>query len=272
MTKILVITDLHIRDQGQSIIDLDPYKKLELALHHALENHADADRIVLMGDLVHSGKVAEYERLKTLLSSVEIPVTFMMGNHDQRDNFRSVFDTVETDPNGFIQAATVIDDLCLITMDTLFGPPFVEYAHFGEYCKQRFEWLEQTLDAHKDKRVLLFAHHPSWDVGFPGMDMIRMKKDKQLKQLLSNYTNIEHLFSGHVHRTISGHWAGHSFSMFKSTCHQVPMDLHSDDLTLSVAEPGAYGIVLAKPDSIIVHTEDFEIALKADGPCADATP
>lgn len=270
MSKFLVLTDLHLRDIGETIIDLDPYEKLEMALNHAITNHGDADQIILMGDLTHSGYVTQYQRLKTLLDPIKIPITFLMGNHDQRDNFRTVFPDALFDENGFAQSATHHNDTCIIAMDTLFGPPFVEYAHFGDYCADRFAWLKATLDANTDKRVLLFAHHPAWDIGFPGMDMIRMKKDAELKSLLSNYTNIEHIFAGHVHRTISGNWAGHSFTMFKGTCHQGPMELVSNDLTLSVPEPGAYGIVLMRPDSVIVHSEDFEIALSADGPCPDA--
>jgi hypothetical protein len=38
------------------------------------------------------------------------------------------------------------------------------------------------------------------------------------------------------------------------------MPFAAEDTTLSVDEPGAYGIVLLRPDGVLVHTEDYEIA------------
>ena len=55
MAKILVMTDLHITPEGQSIIGLDPGQRLADGLAHAARVHPDADRLVLMGDLTHHG-------------------------------------------------------------------------------------------------------------------------------------------------------------------------------------------------------------------------
>lgn len=38
------------------------------------------------------------------------------------------------------------------------------------------------------------------------------------------------------------------------------MPFAAEDTTLSVDEPGAYGIVLLRPDGVLVHTEDYEIS------------
>ena len=38
------------------------------------------------------------------------------------------------------------------------------------------------------------------------------------------------------------------------------MDLASNDSSLSVDEPAAYGIVLLRRDAILVHTEDYELS------------
>ena len=44
--------------------------------------------------------------------------------------------------------------------------------------------------------------------------------------------------------------------MFKSPCHQAPLDFASADSGLSVDEPPGYGVILAGPDGFIVHTAD----------------
>jgi hypothetical protein len=65
-----------------------------------------------------------------------------------------------------------------------------------------------------------------------------------------------HLFCGHVHRTISGSTGGVPWTMFKSTCHQGPLDLVTPDSSLAIDEPGAYGVVLLPPGGVIAHSED----------------
>ena len=59
-----------------------------------------------------------------------------------------------------------------------------------------------------------------------------------------------------MHRTMSGHARGVPYTIFKSPCHQMPMLLGDADSSLSVDEPGAYGILLIHGDGITIHTED----------------
>lgn len=48
--------------------------------------------------------------------------------------------------------------------------------------------------------------------------------------------------------------------MFKSPCHQNPLNLVEQYASMSVDEPGAYGIILFDGVNIIAHTEDYAIA------------
>jgi hypothetical protein len=59
--------------------------------------------------------------------------------------------------------------------------------------------------------------------------------------------------------------------MFKSTCHQAPLDLIRPDSTLSIAEPAAYGLLLLSEGGVIAHNEDIGLNLT---PCSgsDALP
>jgi hypothetical protein len=71
--------------------------------------------------------------------------------------------------------------------------------------------------------------------------------------------NIGYVFAGHVHRTISSSVQGIPMTIFKSTCHQMPMLLGQDGFGHSVDEPGAYGIVLIDDARVVVHFEDFTL-------------
>ncbi|NNK77516.1 MAG: phosphodiesterase [Litoreibacter sp.] len=258
--KLLVFTDLHIVAEGETIIDLEPIARFEEGLAHALANHGDADQIILLGDLTHFGEPAAYQRLAEALGEVDIPVTLMMGNHDRRAAFLEVFPDTPVTAHGHVQEVIELGDTVLITLDTLYGPPYPEGQNSGYLCEDRLAWLEAQLERARDKRVLLFCHHPLCDVGFPGMDAIQLANAADLLKLLTRFRNVAHIFNGHVHRTIHGSAGGIPFTIFKSPCHQMPLDFQGESSALSVDEPGAYGIILLKRSGVIVHSEDFALA------------
>ena len=274
MTKLLALTDIHMKPEGQSIIGIDPFENFKRGLVHALKHHPDAERVILMGDLTSSGTMEEYARVAEIIADCPIPVSLMCGNHDQRDNLIATFPTTPLDPKGFVQDAFVYGTTRVLITDTQFGPPFVSYAHLGQYCAKRFAWLSDQLAQAKaaNQTVALFAHHPPMKVGFAGMDQIRMRDDKKMAETLATADVPVHFLCGHVHRTISGSWHGHGFTVFKSTCHQMPLALENPDLSLSTPEPAAYGVILLTEDGIIAHSEDFDIAEDDVQPSPDAMP
>lgn len=256
MTKLLCFTDLHVKDEGETIIGIDPLDRFADAMAHALRRHPDADRVVLMGDLVNSGRAEEYARIKPVLDSCPLPLTILPGNHDDRASMQAVLGT-RPDANGFLHSTFETPTHRVVCLDTVFGTKYLSFASLGQMDAPRLDWLRAQLDT--DKPVLLIAHHPPMKVGFPGMDDIRMRDDDALAELIAGST-VQHILCGHVHRTISGHWRGIGFSIFKSTCHQAPLSFDSKGMSLSTPEPGAYGIVLLTEDGVIVHTEDWQIA------------
>ncbi len=271
MQKILIFTDLHIREADKTIIGIETLERFAEGLEHALKNHPDAERLVLMGDLANSGKIAEYERLKPLLDACPIPVSLMCGNHDNRDNLLAVLPETPTS-DGFVQSVADVGDTRLIMLDTLDGPPYRNYHHSGLLCETRMAWFKAALEDAGGRRILVFTHHPAFAVGLDGMDAIRLTNDRAFLDVVKSYPNIAHIFTGHLHRTISGTVEGISFTVFKSPVIQTPLVLNGLEPSMSSGEPGAYGLVLLYPDSVIVHTEDFQFAEEDVPPCRDALP
>ncbi|AKS45634.1 3',5'-cyclic AMP phosphodiesterase CpdA [Octadecabacter temperatus] len=252
MEKILALTDLHLRGAGQTIIGLDPTARLREALDAALNDHPDAKALILMGDLTHSGRSEEYETLREILQDCPIPVTYMLGNHDLRAPFRTAFPDAPVTPQGHVQHIIDLPDHRIITLDT--HQADVEPHHAGFLCEDRLAWLDAALEGADGRLPLVFTHHPPHAVGLPGMDAIALTNGDALLERLAHAK--AHLFCGHVHRTISGQASGVPFTMFKSTCHQAPLDLIAADSTLSNAEPAAYGLLLLSKGGVIAHSED----------------
>lgn len=262
LNKILVFSDVHLRSLGKTIIGLSPARKLEQALEHALEQHSDAGNIIFSGDLAHDGDTEAYKLLHEMTKGIEIPITFMMGNHDNRTTFSKVFPNVMFDTNGFLQSKVSLDQCELLCLDTLQYPKSSFNKNVGFLCEKRLAWLDRELRAAKQKKVIIFMHHPAFPVGFKAMDDIRLLNEKSFFSILDDSNNVVHLISGHIHRTISGYVNGYGFTIFKSTCHQMPMQCESENVKLSTVEPGAYGIIFISREGVIVHTEDFELQEK----------
>ncbi len=258
MRKLIVMTDIHIVEAGQTIIGLDPLARFQTALTEALRDHPDAAALILMGDLTHHGRPDQYDRLATALAGLPIPLIPMIGNHDRRDAFLAAFPDAPQTPQGHVQAIRDIDRHRVITLDTLDGPPYPNWRHSGRLCADRMAWLRDALDGSAGRIPLVFGHHPPYLTGIAGMDLIPLVDGADLLDLLAGYAGA-HYFCGHVHRTISGSTRGVPWTMFKSTCHQGALDLVTLDPSLSVDEPGAYGVLLLAPDGVIAHSQDVGI-------------
>jgi 3',5'-cyclic AMP phosphodiesterase CpdA len=257
MQKVIVLTDIHLVPEGETIIGIDPFARFMQGLAHALDNHPDAARVVLCGDLTHNAAPPEYARLRAALDTCPLPVSLMLGNHDRRAPFLAAFPEAERIETGHIQHHADIGNYRLICLDTLNEE--AEDTHSGWLCATRLDWLDERLAEAGDRRVIVFTHHPPIETGFKGMDWIGLKNRADLTARLGRAGNVAQIVSGHIHRTIQGSAGGIPVAILKSPCHQMPMALGYRDPSLSIDEPGAYGLLLLTDDGVVVHSEDFTL-------------
>ncbi|MCC1492514.1 metallophosphoesterase [Cognatishimia sp. F0-27] len=256
--KLLVLTDLHLTDPGQTIIGLDPAARSRAALSHAIRTHPDADALLLLGDLTHHGRPGQYSGLAALLSDIPCPVFATLGNHDDATAFGAEFPDQMTD--GFACHALQNGGMRVLLLDTLDRDGSAP-RHGGWLCNQRLDWLDGEMAAADGAPLLIACHHPPFATGFAGMDGIGLANPRALLDRLQAYRGPVQLLCGHVHRTISGAVEGIAFTTLKSPCHQMPMALSAKTTALSVDEPGAYGIALTGPTGAVIHSEDFAVAM-----------
>ena len=159
MDKLLVLTDLHLRAEGKTIIGLDPVARCRAALEAGLTAHGDARALILMGDLTHGGHVAEYEILRNLLAEVQIPVLPMLGNHDDRAHFDQVFPEATRTDAGHLQQVMDLGAHRLITLDSLDAG--AKPAHSGWLCPARLDWLDRALATAEGRMPLVFIQPTS---------------------------------------------------------------------------------------------------------------
>ena len=107
MKKIIVFSDIHLNSAADETLEKSS-QKLEEAIAHLQSNHNDFDTLVFTGDLANSGKTDEYKALRNLVSTIDKPIKFMLGNHDNRENFLDIFPDYRPDHNGFLQSNEVL--------------------------------------------------------------------------------------------------------------------------------------------------------------------
>jgi 3',5'-cyclic AMP phosphodiesterase CpdA len=250
MTKIVQITDTHLVAPGRSLFGLDPADRLRLAVRTVAAVAPDAALCVVTGDLADIGEVAAYEALGPILAELPMPVRLLLGNHDDRANFRAAMPDAPVDENGFVQSAFDIPEGRLLFLDTREAG-----THAGRLCEARLGWLAAALAEARDRPVWLFLHHPPFAVGMDVVDAINLLDGEAFGRVLARHPDVRHLFLGHVHRPIAGSWRGIPFTVLYGTVHQSALNLGPLDLPL-LEGPCHVAVALLEADRTVVHMHD----------------
>ncbi len=250
--KFIHITDLHLVPPGRTLYGLDPNVRLRAAIADINAHHADAEFVLITGDLVHHGEPAAYEALRDALSQLRCPYHLLVGNHDDRELFKQVFPEAPVDAKGFVQSLVPTSVGPLVTLDT-----HEPGTHEGHLCERRLAWLDQTLTDLQGQAAFLAMHHPPLALALPAMDALRLQQHRQLSEVIARHGNVRHIFFGHVHRPVHGVWQGVPFSTQRGLNHQVALHAGAQPGIPGSHEPPAYAIVTIEEGAVIIHVHDF---------------
>ncbi|CUI85439.1 metallophosphoesterase [Cognatishimia activa] len=256
--KIIHISDIHFTIPGERMGGLNPHKRLAKALADVNENHSDAARIVITGDLTHWAEREAYDALHEVLAKQTVPVRLMIGNHDDRSIFLSVFSDQATDELGYVNHSEVVGDSTFIYLDST--QPLTHAGHFGA---DRCAWLEAELQQAEHARI--FLHHNPMEIKLPAEDQIALVAEDRLlfKDLLNTYRDrIDYIHFGHVHAPIHGTYCGIPFASVPSTCNQSYPDMKEAKLLAGGPMEPAYHVLLIEGRETIIH----QIPFNWDGP------
>ncbi len=153
--KIIHLSDPHI--YTEKIHGIDPVERLKKALIHILNNHSDADLFAITGDITDLGDSASYQLFLKIINDLNLPKNLepkiIIGNHDNREEFKKNFLSIKLDENGFIQYFIDLDDSRFIFIDTN-----LINTHSGHYCEDRQQWLKKILhQTSKDKKIYILC-------------------------------------------------------------------------------------------------------------------
>jgi 3',5'-cyclic AMP phosphodiesterase CpdA len=147
-----------------------------------------------------------------------------------------------------------LDDVTVLGLDTL-----VEGAAHGAVTDATLAWLEATLRDLRHRPVLIFMHLPPVDTGISGMDAIGLTPNSRFEGMLRDHAGPVQIACGHVHRMITGQFAGRPVTIAQGTSHAVGLDLRMNAGITFIA--GHSGAVLhhigSECRTLLISTDDF---------------
>ncbi len=130
-----------------------------------LVNAVAADFIVAGGDLTSDEKEASYRQARAAFARLNAPVHILMGNHDDRHVYRSVFHPEKMPSRDPVCGAFVQGSCRFVLLDS-----HVAGAVHGQMDDYQLAWLDANLAAHAGQATFVFVHHPPLPIGVRWLD------------------------------------------------------------------------------------------------------
>jgi Icc protein len=250
--KFVVMSDLHLVPEGQVSMTLDTATRLEQAVEAVIARHADADFVILAGDLADRGEAAAYERLKTIIARLPIPVHITLGNHDRRPTFLEVFGEEFADETGNIDKVIDAKGYRIIVLDSS-EPDRVD----GVLEPVQIDWLRARLAEALDRPVIVVLHHNANALHIRS-DTIAMLEPADFISALKSHPDIRQVIAGHVHVTSTASWHGLPFTTLAGGHYSVSFNIDQPDAPIRrIDGPGQMALVIGTPDRTTVLFDDF---------------
>ncbi|WP_052716473.1 metallophosphoesterase [Magnetospira sp. QH-2] len=197
---IAQISDTHlIQPEGDESRTLGRVAALEAFVAHMGEIDEKPDLILHTGDVTQDGKPEEYQAARSMMSDLDIPVHFALGNRDRGANLVEGLEGLGQAKmvEGFLIYSVEGFPVRLIAMDTQ-----NRESRIGTTCSVRLCLLEELLKEQPDRPTALFMHHPPFEVTtskYPFQFDDPVLADAFLR-LIAEHKQVVHLFCGHMHR------------------------------------------------------------------------
>ena len=224
---LALCSDTHIAaDPATLRSDVNMSAHFQEALKQIITSPDKPGRLMINGDCAYlTGQPDDYKTFLGHLTPVReagLPITLALGNHDDRDPFRSALKEtgIEPSPVPDKQVAIVpgkhVNWFLLDSLEAVNSTP-------GLLGKPQLDWLDGVLKQHADKPAFVMAHHNVEyrkhlksaevivEVADRRIPAAGLTDDEQLLEVLAAHSNVAAYFCGHTHQWNVVRWKGISF-------------------------------------------------------------
>ena len=234
---IAQISDLHIKRPGELAYGkVDTAAALRRCVSHLNGFRPRPSVVVISGDLADTPSEDEYAHLLKLLAPLEIPFVALPGNHDSREMMRAA---LPHQPYAHALGPTdftiTIEGVDLVLLDS--SVPGQPYGFLEE---QSLTWLDHVCTSAPERSAMIFLHHPPFTAGIWHMDRQNLRNASELAGVLRRHARIQHVGSGHIHRSVLTRFAGIPTTICPAPNHAVDLDIGAERTPGFVIEPPAF--------------------------------
>lgn len=255
LLKVVVMNDLHLVAPGTHAPRMDTTIRFEAALKSAAERHSDADLCIFAGDIADQAEANAYRMFNVMRKSYSVPQCVTLGNHDDRNIYRTCTEDAAIDPNGYVQCMREIKGHRLLVLDS--SEPGIER---GGFPPRKLDWVaDQLANARNDdQKVIVVLHHNPAALQMP-VDTYRLAKPNELLAVLKQSgADILQVVAGHCHISSAGSWGGLPCATLAGNHHRVEPFLRGRSGRQQCFEgPAHYGVIVSNGYDCAVHFESY---------------
>ena len=210
--KVLQITDMHLfASTDQQLVGINTEDSFLSILSLAKEKSWPPDLIFLTGDLSHDSTEKSYRRLIENLASLTVPCFVLPGNHDTPDNLTTIFNQPPISYQLLLHYGKWL--FAFLNSET-------PNEDGGTLDEKEIKRLEDEINLHPNKQILICLHHQLKSIGSEWMDSMTVANPESLIELVTKHSNIRGIIHGHIHQSYESKIAQASIFGTPSTCFQ----------------------------------------------------
>lgn len=238
--RVLHLTDPHLfADPTASLRGIVTYSSLNAVLEHFQGGDWSADVVAMTGDLIQDDSAGAYRQFRDMMSSLNLPVHCVPGNHDVRALMKDAL----SDPPFFYCDTYSRDDWTMVGVDSC-----VSGSAGGHVADSEMDRLRTVLDRVQTSHVLVCLHHPPQPMGSRWLDRVGLSNGEEFLAALAKSGQVRGCLFGHAHQDFEGTFGSLRVIGTPSTCRQFKPS--SDEFALD-DRPPAYRRVTLRQDGTI---------------------
>jgi len=225
--NLIQITDTHIFGSSDKRLAGTNTRDTLLKVLKKVSEIQNVSRLIVTGDVSMDGSKNSYEWISKQLEATGMDFSVLPGNHDDIQKWSLVF------PQHLCAfPATYIEK----PWKLLFLNTQVLGQEYGGIDLKSLSYLKREINARDAAFIVIFMHHPPFNVGSNWIDNIGLKAGREEFLELISQTKVKLVVSGHVHQEASLKFCSTELVTTPSTC--VQFLSNSYDFALDEKSPG----------------------------------
>lgn len=237
---LLHFTDTHLLEDSSGVLrGVNTFSSLNRIVKLAKSTSFNSDAIVITGDIAEDGSTEAYKSLLRSLSSLEAPIRWVPGNHDNPAAMEAVAGKTELS-----EKSLSLNNWQIFLVDsTLNG------CVHGDISRSELSWLDSCLSSTSDdiENTAVCLHHNPHEADAVWAKTIGLQNYADFFEVLDRHDSVRFVLHGHIHQERRIVRNNVSYFCSPSTCFQFAPK--SNSFALDKVSPGYRSLTLRQDGS-----------------------